>query len=78
MNKTSIEWTHRPETRGAAGGMTWNPIRARLKRHDTLAALWEGRAQAMDRMGKKKSGAVLDGREWREFPTVETREAVTA
>jgi protein gp37 len=31
MNKTSIEWTHRPETRGAAGGMTWNPIRARLK-----------------------------------------------
>ena len=31
MNKTSIEWTHRPETRGAAGGMTWNPIRARIK-----------------------------------------------
>ncbi len=31
MNKTSIEWTHRPETRGEAGGMTWNPIRARLK-----------------------------------------------
>jgi hypothetical protein len=30
MNKTSIEWTHRPETRGEAGGMTWNPIRARL------------------------------------------------
>ena len=29
MNKTSIEWTHRPETRGEAGGMTWNPIRAR-------------------------------------------------
>ena len=31
MNKTSIEWTHRPETRGVAGGMTWNPIRARIK-----------------------------------------------
>lgn len=31
MNKTSIEWTHRPETRGADGGRTWNPIRARLK-----------------------------------------------
>lgn len=30
MNKTSIEWTHRPETGGAAGGFTWNPIRARL------------------------------------------------
>ena len=29
MNKTSIEWTHRPETGGAAGGFTWNPIRAR-------------------------------------------------
>jgi protein gp37 len=27
MNKTSIEWTHRPGTTG----MTWNPIRARLK-----------------------------------------------
>jgi protein gp37 len=31
MNRTSIEWTHRPETGGAAGGFTWNPIRARLK-----------------------------------------------
>ena len=31
MNKTSIEWTHRPETGGAEGGFTWNPIRARLK-----------------------------------------------
>lgn len=30
MNKTSIEWTHRPETGGATGGFTWNPIRARL------------------------------------------------
>lgn len=30
MNKTSIEWTHRPETGEAAGGFTWNPIRARL------------------------------------------------
>lgn len=30
MNKTSIEWTHRPETGGALGGFTWNPIRARL------------------------------------------------
>lgn len=31
MNKTSIEWCNRPETRGPAGAMTWNPIRARLK-----------------------------------------------
>jgi protein gp37 len=30
VNRTSIEWTHRPETGGAAGGFTWNPIRARL------------------------------------------------
>lgn len=37
MNKTSIEWTHRPETRGEAGGMTWNPIRARLKGAATKA-----------------------------------------
>jgi protein gp37 len=29
MNKTSIEWTHRPETGGSSGGFTWNPIRAR-------------------------------------------------
>ena len=29
MNRTSIEWTHRPETGGVAGGFTWNPIRAR-------------------------------------------------
>lgn len=29
MNRTSIEWTHRPETGGAKGGFTWNPIRAR-------------------------------------------------
>src|SRR5271166_4876444 len=31
MNKTSIEWCIRPETRGADGARTWNPIRARLK-----------------------------------------------
>lgn len=31
MNRTSIEWTHRPETGGAVGGFTWNPIRARRK-----------------------------------------------
>lgn len=29
MNSTSIGWTHRPETGGAFGGFTWNPIRAR-------------------------------------------------
>src|SRR5579863_5765412 len=29
MNKTSIEWTHRPQTPGM--GLTWNPIRARRK-----------------------------------------------
>lgn len=31
MNRTSIEWCARPETRGADGARTWNPIRARLK-----------------------------------------------
>jgi protein gp37 len=30
---------------------------------------WEGRAHAMDRVGKAKAGHVLDGREWLEFPT---------
>jgi protein gp37 len=29
---------------------------------------WDGRAQAIDRVGKKHAGAALDGREWREFP----------
>ena len=29
MNKTSIEWCCRPETRGADGARTWNPIRAK-------------------------------------------------
>lgn len=40
MNKTSIEWTHRPETGGAAGGFTWNPIRAGL---DGMAVNWQGK-----------------------------------
>jgi protein gp37 len=31
MNKTSIEWCARPETGGASGAYTWNPIRARLR-----------------------------------------------
>jgi protein gp37 len=31
MNRTSIEWTHRPQTGGVTGGFTWNPIRARHK-----------------------------------------------
>jgi protein gp37 len=30
MNSTKIEWCDRPETRGAAGAKTWNPIRARV------------------------------------------------
>jgi protein gp37 len=29
---------------------------------------WARRAQAMDRVGKNQAGALLDGREWREFP----------
>lgn len=29
MNRTSITWTHRPETGGEKGGYTWNPVRAR-------------------------------------------------
>lgn len=29
--KAYVEWTHRPETGGADGGFTWNPIRARNK-----------------------------------------------
>jgi protein gp37 len=29
---------------------------------------WDGKAQAMDRLGKKKAGALLDGKEYREIP----------
>jgi protein gp37 len=29
---------------------------------------WDGKAAAMDNVGKKAAGALLDGREWREFP----------
>ena len=38
---------------------------------------WEGRAQALDKVGKKNAGALLDGREWRQFPS-EKVEAVSA
>jgi protein gp37 len=31
VNKTSIEWCARPETGGASGAYTWNPIRANFK-----------------------------------------------
>jgi protein gp37 len=39
---------------------------------------WEGRAQAMDKVGKKNAGALLYGREWREFPASQKAEAVLA
>jgi protein gp37 len=39
---------------------------------------WSGRAHAMDRVGKKNAGALLDGREWREFPQPSQKEAVSA
>jgi protein gp37 len=42
MNKTSIEWTHRPETGGAAGGFTWNPIRAVQIDHEVNPARRSG------------------------------------
>ena len=29
---------------------------------------WHGKAAAMDRVGKKAAGALLDGREWKQFP----------
>jgi len=29
---------------------------------------WNGQAEALDRVGKKKAGRVLDGREWNQFP----------
>ncbi len=29
---------------------------------------WDGQAAAMDRVGKKTAGRLLDGREWNEFP----------
>jgi protein gp37 len=33
---------------------------------------WDGRAAGMDLVGKKEAGRMLDGREWNEFPRVET------
>lgn len=47
MNVTKIEWTHRPETGGTAGGRTWNPIRARLRSHN---------GEPLGRNGKKLTG----------------------
>lgn len=29
---------------------------------------WDGKAEALDRLGKKKAGRLLDGREWNEYP----------
>jgi protein gp37 len=31
---------------------------------------WEGRAEGMERVGKKAAGRLLDGREWNEFPSL--------
>jgi protein gp37 len=42
MNKTSIEWTHRPETGGESGGYTWNPIHAHSERLDHRGKLKTG------------------------------------
>jgi protein gp37 len=42
MNRTSIEWTHRPETGGASGGFTWNPIHAHSDRLNHLGTLKTG------------------------------------
>ena len=35
---------------------------------------WDGKAAAMDRVGKKAAGALLDGREWKQFPDELTTE----
>jgi protein gp37 len=45
-------------------GIFWRPT----GRFGNQGDWWEGRAQAMDFVGKKAAGAVLDGREWREMP----------
>jgi len=44
MNRTSIEWTHRPQTGGPKGGFTWNPIRAQRSRQlaDGADQKWGG------------------------------------
>jgi protein gp37 len=36
---------------------------------------WEGRAEAMDRVGKKSAGRLLDGRTWEQYPEVQRRAA---
>jgi protein gp37 len=38
---------------------------------------WDGRAAGVNKVGKKKAGALLDGREWKQFPGTQPRDSVT-
>lgn len=64
MNQTGIQWTDR----------TWNPVTGCSKVSHWLGVrlLEDGCEDDLGKMlwrvGTKAAGAILDGREWREFP----------
>ena len=55
-----------PPTRGKNNGAGLYVLRN--GRLGNQGDYWNGDAAGMDRVGKKKAGALLDGREWREIP----------
>ena len=57
------EWG--PHTEHLGGGLFVRPNGSL----GTQGDYWDGKAAAMDRVGKKASGRLLDGREWNEYPT---------
>lgn len=56
------EWV--PHTERFGGGLFLKPDGSLGCQGD----YWEHRAAAMNRVGKKKAGRILDGREWNEYP----------
>ncbi len=64
------EWMPHPEPPNPKGSYHGGIFLMPNGRWGNQGDWWEGRAQAMDKVGKKKAGALLDGREWREFPSL--------
>lgn len=56
------EWM--PHTKRFGGGLFIKPDSTRTCQGD----YWDGHAAAMNRVGKKQAGRLLDGREWNEMP----------
>jgi protein gp37 len=63
------EWMPHPEPPNPKGSYHGGIFLMPNGRWGNQGDWWEGRAQAMDKVGKKNAGALLDGREWREFPS---------